>query len=242
MLSVRSRAFHGGFASIPSCRRCWSSTSISSTSTGGSFGEPNHVAVCCKGVVPSGGAGAMLRIHSGAALKGELCGVGLHVTDSGTALTGGPSIFISVSPSKATLASFCLKREKKVCGSPNSQSDSDTTTSQTTSTSEIRSIHNRNMRRHAPTHHTPMFTLVPRQIHHFLLPIHTRVGVTASAFTNHRHPFLFLPQTPSSHFYSLNLGFSCSCSPSLPLCLPHSHLTAAWLLVQCPPLVVIWAR
>ena len=122
-------------------------------------------------------------------------------------LTGGPSIFISVSHSKATLASFCLKRDKKVCGSPNSQSDSDTTTSQTTSTSEIRSIHNRNMRRHAPTHHTPMFTLVPRQIHHFLLPIHTRVGVTASAFTNHRHPFHFSLKLPFPTFTLFFLGF-----------------------------------
>ena len=57
---------------------------------------------------PSGGGGALLRIHSGAAVKGELCGVGLLLTESGTAFTGGPSIFISVSHSKATLASRFL--------------------------------------------------------------------------------------------------------------------------------------
>ena len=71
----------------------------------------SHVAVCCKSV-PSSGGGALLPIHSGTALKSELCGVGLFPTDSGTALTGGPSIFISVSHSKATLASRFLEREK----------------------------------------------------------------------------------------------------------------------------------
>ena len=48
--------------------------------------------------------------NSGTALKSALCGVGL-LTDSGTALTGGPSICISVSHSNATQASRFLEKE-----------------------------------------------------------------------------------------------------------------------------------
>ena len=87
----------------------------------------SHVAVCCKSV-PSGGGGALLPIHSGTALKSELCGVGLFPTDSGTALTGGPSMFISVSHSKATLGSRFLERELTI--------RIEKTTSQTKFTSE----------------------------------------------------------------------------------------------------------
>ena len=86
-----------------------------------------NVAVCRKGVSSCGG-GALLLIHSGTAFKGELCGVGLF-------LTGDPSIFISVSRSKATLASRFLKGER-VCGSTNSQPESEKTTSQSTFASE----------------------------------------------------------------------------------------------------------
>ena len=61
------------------------------------------------------------------AFKGELCGVGLFLTALGTALTGDPSIFISVSRCKATLASRFLKGER-ICGSTNSQPESEKTT------------------------------------------------------------------------------------------------------------------
>ena len=43
---------------------------------------------------------------------GELCDVGLPLTNSGKTLTGGPSIFIFVSHSKATLASRSGKRRR----------------------------------------------------------------------------------------------------------------------------------
>ena len=69
----------------------------------------------CMAKTPRQTFGALLLIHSGIAVKGELCGVGLFLTAFGTALTGGPSIFISVSRSKATLASRFLKGER-VCG------------------------------------------------------------------------------------------------------------------------------
>ena len=65
-----------------------SSTSIAISSPGGSCGGPGHVGRICKGV-PSGGDGALHYMHSG---TGELGGVGLFLKDSGTALTGGPSI------------------------------------------------------------------------------------------------------------------------------------------------------
>ena len=77
---------------------------------GGSVGGPDHDAVCCKGV-PSGGSGALPRIHYGAALTGELCGVGLLTTDSDTALAGGPSILPSLPHSKATRCAFSGARE-----------------------------------------------------------------------------------------------------------------------------------
>ena len=54
-MSVRSRAFHGGFSS---------SSNVSATSAGGEVGGPGHVAVCCNGV-PSGGGSALLLTHSG---------------------------------------------------------------------------------------------------------------------------------------------------------------------------------
>ena len=91
----------------------------------------SHVAVCCKSV-PSGGGGALLPVHSGTALKSELCGAGLFPTDSGTALTGGPSIFISVSHSKATLASRFLERKLTI--------RIEKTTSQTKFTSETGTV------------------------------------------------------------------------------------------------------
>ena len=99
--------------------RLCSSTSMSLTSGGSACGS-GQVAVCCQGV-PSGGGGALLRTHSGTALQGELCGVGLFLTASGTALTGGPSIFLSVSHTEATLASCFLERERKVCPLPHCQ-------------------------------------------------------------------------------------------------------------------------
>ena len=71
MMSVRSRGFQGGFAS---------STSISSTSSGGSFGGPGHVAVC-----------ALLLTHSGTALKSTHCGADLFLTASRKPLTRGTS-------------------------------------------------------------------------------------------------------------------------------------------------------
>ena len=40
LLSERFRGSHSGFASVPSCRSCWSSTSISPTKSGGSDGGP----------------------------------------------------------------------------------------------------------------------------------------------------------------------------------------------------------
>ena len=96
------------------------------------FTEPGQVADCCKGV-PSGGGGDLVLIDSGVALKSVLCGAGLFLTASGTALTGGPSIFVSVSHSKATLASRFLERQK-IRGSTNSHSQAEKTTSLTTFT------------------------------------------------------------------------------------------------------------
>ena len=87
-MSVRSRAFHGGFASIPSCRRCWSSLS---TSGDGADGGPSHMCLFL-----SGADGALFLTHSGTAFKSTLCTVGLFLTTSGTALTGDPSTFILV--------------------------------------------------------------------------------------------------------------------------------------------------
>ena len=106
MMSVHSRAFHEGFASF---------TSISSTSAGGSVGGPGYVAMCCNDVPSDGGAARDLT-HLGTALKSALCGVGLFLTVSGTALAGGALIFIFASHSSATLASRLLEKEK-VCGS-----------------------------------------------------------------------------------------------------------------------------
>ena len=82
-----------------------------SFNSGGSTCGPGQVAVCCKGV-PSGGSGDLLLKDFGPTLKSVHCGVGMFLTDSGTPLTGRPSIFISVSHSQATLASRFLERRE----------------------------------------------------------------------------------------------------------------------------------
>ena len=92
LMSVRSPTFHGGFASMPFCRRRWSSTSISSTSGGGTDDGLGHVAVCCNGV--PGGGGAPFLTLSSTALQSARCGVGLLLIASGTAFTGGPSMLL----------------------------------------------------------------------------------------------------------------------------------------------------
>ena len=66
-MSLRSRAFHGRFAS---------STSISSTSAGGSFGGTGHVADCSKGA-PSWWRRRFATHAFWYCFEGEHCGVGL---------------------------------------------------------------------------------------------------------------------------------------------------------------------
>ena len=130
-MTVLSHAVHVGFAS---------STSLL-------LADPSvdQVAVCYKGA-PSGGGGALFLIESGAALNSVFCGVGLFLTASGTALTGGPSKFISVSHSKAALVSSFLEGQKglrlhnsvhsakgrKQPHNPHSQSEKGTVTTGTT--------------------------------------------------------------------------------------------------------------
>ena len=124
--------------------------------------------------------------------------MGLLLTDSGTALSG-PSIFIFVSHSIATLASRFLKRGE-VCDLTDSQSRSEATTSQTTFTSEKRSV-TTGTDADTPSHHTPMLTIIHRQFHHFLLQIHT----------HHSHPLLLSLKPSPLPFCSPCLWLPCSC-------------------------------
>ena len=134
--------------------------------------------MCCKGV-PSGRAGALLRIHSGTVLVGDPCGVGLQLTDSDTALTGGPSIFIFVSHSKATLVSRFLERRGLRLDNVTIRIGNHHNTDHIDTRDKI--SHNRNRRRDGHTH------------------------FTASTFTNHSPPF---PVHPQNSAYRLLLSYS----------------------------------
>ena len=59
------------------------------------FGGPGHVGRMCKGV-PSGGGGALLPYILPRLYWAKVCGVGLLVIVSRTALTGGVSTFILI--------------------------------------------------------------------------------------------------------------------------------------------------
>ena len=63
------------------------------TRGGGADGGTGHVGRSRSGV-PSGGGGALLLTHSSTALNGALCGMGLFLTASGTALTCGLSTLV----------------------------------------------------------------------------------------------------------------------------------------------------
>ena len=128
------------------------------------------------------------------------------------------SRFIFVSHSIATLALRFLEKRNRSAVSTNSQSESDKTTSQIAFTCERERVSNKRKRsRGAHTHPTPLLTLIPLQMHHFLLQIHARVNFITSAFTN-SHSFLFLPQTHSSHFCPLLLWLPRLLSLFLLLC------------------------
>ena len=90
---------------------------MSASSGGGSDGGPGHVAVCSNGV-PSCAGGALFPKPEGTGLYGAVCGVGLSLTASGTALTGGLPcsflLFLDCSLNKVPLAPPFSEKEE-VC-------------------------------------------------------------------------------------------------------------------------------
>ena len=200
----------------------------------GSFGGPGHVAACCSGVPSGVDAAHRSFAHSGTAFKRELCGAGLFLTASGTALTGGASMFIICPTLQRNTGGTLSGKREKVCGSTVSPSGTETverSTSQTTFTAEEQMSHDQEQKPGiAHTHLTPMLYSSPTDSP--LLPLNSYQSESHSKRAYKAHPplsprnFLF-PRLHSSCPASLFNFYLSSVSPSvsshfLP-CVDHKH-------------------
>ena len=158
---------------------------------------------------PSGGGGALLRIHSGAALEGELCGVGPSLDCFWHSFDGqsfNNHLFHTPKPHSLRF----LERERTGLGLSKFTIRIRNHHITDHSCRRERISHNRNRRRHTHAHLTPVLTLIPREIHHSLLPILTRARLIACAFTNHSHSFRMSLRLPLPTFALFIFGFPLS--------------------------------